>query len=90
MTELNEDVDCEEFIKFVYFAFRNDIFNCSGENSAKDDILMSVKGEDNDNISDEFGLIIDYDGRKECPSGCDENNKGLCECESLSIFDIEG
>ena len=51
--------------------------------------MLEVTDENGNDLASEFQLGIDYgeDGI-DCADSCPEDEKGVCRCENLELFDV--
>ena len=60
------------------------------EERPKDRIALNITDDEGNNLSDEFKASVDFDGRRGCPEDCDEDSKGVCQCNDIGMFDVGG
>jgi len=89
---LDKGVDCSAEVKFSYFAFKGNLFDCDGDNiDANPVIVVQVFDSAGKDITEDYNLHVSKrDEDDQCTDGCvDKGTKCLCEPGISSLFDLD-
>ena len=87
-----ESLACTKEVILKAYAFKNSLFSCEeASNNIKDDIIIEIIDvETGKDITGDYSIAMTLPENSEgCPPSCSTQNDKSCECDDLSVFEVE-